>query len=192
MKKLSRLGDSLVCLNKVITWEIFRPVLDKALRKESKGKGGRPPYDTPKEGDTMRELFDAFYRQFADAHIITHTGSIVDATFVDAPRQRNTREGNAKSRQGKYPRIGKEGNANKLRQKATDARWTKKGNETHYGYKDHVKADAESKLITHYTVTSTNVMTARHSWNLWTKMTKCCMRTMLIRGRRSRRNFRGR
>ena len=33
----------------------------------------------------------------------------------------------------------------------------KKGNELHYGYKNHVKADAESKLITGYTVTSANI-----------------------------------
>lgn len=65
----------------------------------------------------------------------------MDATFVDAPRQRNTREENA----------------SKLRQKDTDVRWTKKGNETHYGYKDHVKADAESKLIPDNIVTSANV-----------------------------------
>lgn len=29
----------------------------------------------------------------------------------------------------------------------------KKGNEIHFGYKDHVKCDAESKLITDYGVT---------------------------------------
>ena len=45
----------------------------------------------------------------------------------------------------------------KLAQKDTDARWAKKNNEVHYGYKDHVKADAESKLITDYAVTSANV-----------------------------------
>ena len=46
MEKLSRLGDSLVRLNSVIPCEIFRPVLDKALRKDPKGAGGRPPYDS--------------------------------------------------------------------------------------------------------------------------------------------------
>ena len=45
----------------------------------------------------------------------------------------------------------------KLAQKDTDARWAKKNNEVHYGYKDHVKADADSKLITDYAVTSANV-----------------------------------
>jgi IS5 family transposase len=34
-----------------------------------------------------------------------------------------------------------------------DARWTKKGNETHFGYKDHVKVDAGSKMIVTFEVT---------------------------------------
>ncbi|MBQ8699032.1 MAG: transposase, partial [Schwartzia sp.] len=46
MEKLSRSGDSRVRLNSVIQWEIFRPVLEKALHKEPKGAGGRPPYDS--------------------------------------------------------------------------------------------------------------------------------------------------
>ena len=45
LKKLSKLGDSLVRLNKVIDWEQFRPVLATVLKKEPKGAGGRPPYD---------------------------------------------------------------------------------------------------------------------------------------------------
>ena len=110
------------------------------------------------KADVMRKLFDIFSNQLEAAHLITRTGTIVDATFVDAPRQRNTREENASIKAGEIPEEWKkEGNASKLRQKDTDARWTKKGNETHYGYKDHVKADAESKLITGYAVTSANV-----------------------------------
>ena len=110
------------------------------------------------DADAIRKLFDAFTRQLEDARVITHNGSIVDATFVDAPRQRNTREENACIKDGKIPGEWKaEENANKLRQKDTDARWAKKGNETHYGYKNHVKADADSKLVTGYVVTSANV-----------------------------------
>ena len=33
LKKLSKLGDSLVRLNKVIDWEQFRPVLTTILKK---------------------------------------------------------------------------------------------------------------------------------------------------------------
>ena len=48
-------------------------------------------------------------------------------------------------------------NANKLEQKDTDARWTKKNNETHFGYKDHVKVDTDSKIIVDYIVTDASV-----------------------------------
>ena len=41
----------------------------------------------------------------------------------------------------------------RLRQKDRDARWAKKGEETYYGYKDHVVCDLKSKLITEYAVT---------------------------------------
>lgn len=41
--------------------------------------------------------------------------------------------------------------------KDIDARWAKKNNETFFGYKDHVKCDADSKLITNYEVTAANV-----------------------------------
>jgi hypothetical protein len=34
LKKLSKLGDSLVRLNKVVDWEQFRPVLATVLKKE--------------------------------------------------------------------------------------------------------------------------------------------------------------
>ncbi|WP_253687449.1 IS5 family transposase [Treponema sp. OMZ 792] len=45
LRVLSNLGDSLEKLNKKINWEIFKPLLKKALTKEPKGLGGRPAYD---------------------------------------------------------------------------------------------------------------------------------------------------
>ena len=57
------------------------------------------------------------------------------------PRQRNSREENKQVKNGETPEEWKK-NPYKLAQKGTDARWTKKNNETHYGYKDHVKVDA--------------------------------------------------
>ena len=42
---LSKLGDNLETLNKKINWELFRPILKKALKKEAKGLGGRAAYD---------------------------------------------------------------------------------------------------------------------------------------------------
>ena len=37
---LSKLGDNLEILNKRINWELFRPILKKALQKDAKGLGG--------------------------------------------------------------------------------------------------------------------------------------------------------
>lgn len=111
-----------------------------------------------KNAGIMEELFERFDRELESAYPITHKGSIVDATLVDAPRQRNTRDENKKIKAGVVPKEWeKPERINKLRQKDTDARWTKKNQETHYGYKDHVKVDADSKLIVEYSMTSANV-----------------------------------
>lgn len=45
MELLSKLGDPLEELNKIIKWEIFLSDITRACRKEGTGKGGRPPYD---------------------------------------------------------------------------------------------------------------------------------------------------
>jgi IS5 family transposase len=91
-------------------------------------------------------------------NIVKREGSIVDATFVEVPRQRNNREENKTIKDGKVPEEWQAPeNTSKLSQKDTDARWAKKGNETFYGYKDHIKADKESKIIIGFSVTSANV-----------------------------------
>jgi hypothetical protein len=89
-----------------------------------------------------------FERQLEEKGIITRQGVIVDATFVDAPRQHNHREENKAIKEGKLPENWKlpenikpeemtaeqKKTVHKVRQKDIDARWTKKNNETHYGY----------------------------------------------------------
>ena len=106
----------------------------------------------------MEELFNSFSFQLEQQGIISHKGTIVDATFVEAPRQRNTRDENRQIKEGKIPEDWeKPENVSKIRQKDTDARWTIKNKERHFGYKDHVKVDAESKLITGYSVTDASV-----------------------------------
>lgn len=106
----------------------------------------------------IKELFDIFQKELEKKNIITHTGSIVDATFIEVPRQRNDRDENKSIKNGEIPKDWiKENNINKMRQKDVDARWTVKGNINHYGYKDHIKVDADSKLILNYEVTSANV-----------------------------------
>ena len=51
----------------------------------------------------MEQLFSQFNQMLEDRGIITHKGTIVDATFVDAPRQRNSRDENKKIKNGEIP-----------------------------------------------------------------------------------------
>ena len=105
-----------------------------------------------------RKLFDCFYAELEKENLIVSKGKMVDASFHDVPRQRNSREANKTIKEGNIPEEWKaETEKKKLRQKDTDARWTKKNNETFYGYKNHIKADVGSKLIDDYTVTAANV-----------------------------------
>ena len=103
-----------------------------------------------------KKLFTLFERQMERLHVITRKGSIVDATFVEAPRQRNTKEENELLKTGETPPEW-EKNIHKIRQKDKDARWAKKREVFHFGYKNHVKADKDSKMIVSYSVTDASV-----------------------------------
>ena len=71
---------------------------------------------------------------------------------------RGTAKTRTKIKNGEIPEEWeKPENKSKLAQKDIDADWTKKNGERHFGYKDHVKCDADSKLITNYSVTSASV-----------------------------------
>lgn len=119
---------------------------------------------TSKKMDT---LYYRFIRVLEEKGIITYTGSIIDATFVDAPKQRNTRDENAEIKNDTTPEEWNDDDQkHKKSQKDVDARWTKKNDETHYGYKDHIKIDSDSKLITSYTVTPANVHDSQELTNL--------------------------
>jgi IS5 family transposase len=110
--------------------------------------------ETLRKSGADKELFAFFGVLLTEQGVITREGSLIDATFVDVPRQRNSREENAKIKEGEIPEDWeKPENTAKKRQKDTDARWTKKNDEKHYGYKDHVKVDRDSKIIVDFTVT---------------------------------------
>jgi len=126
----------------------------------------------------IEKLFDRYRAHLEKKGLITNSGSIIDASFVEVPRQRNSREENMKIKEGKIPEDWKE-NPAKLRQKDTDARWTKKNEETYYGYKDHVKVDTDSKLIKTYEVTDASVHDSQLWRHCWKKrmLTPGCMLT---------------
>ena len=96
--------------------------------------------------DLFDHLFALFGEQLAHQGLLPKEGHIVDATFVEVPRQRNTREENAQIKAGQVPPAWEE-QPHKRCHKDLDARWTKKGEAVYYGYKDHVKVNAASKLI---------------------------------------------
>jgi IS5 family transposase len=102
------------------------------------------------------ELFQLFLKEVELLNLIINEGKIIDASFIEVPKQRNSRAENAEIKSGNTPESFEE-NSNKKSQKDLDARWTKKNNVSYYGYKNHVKVDAKSKLIVKYEVTDASV-----------------------------------
>ncbi len=207
-KKLLATRDFLEQINRIVAWEAFRPVLDAALKRSARDKGGRPPYDAVlmfqvlvlqalynlSDEQTEYQILDrlsfmkflglelqdkvpdartiwlfreqlieaqAVEKLFAqfDAMLEAHGfrasgGQIIDATFVEAPRQRNGRDDNDKIKKGDVPADWSE---KKKAHKDTDAKWTKKNGVAFYGYKNHANVDRKHKLIRCYTVTDASV-----------------------------------
>ena len=211
LSKLSKLGDRLEWLNKVMDWRIFEAALERVRPDKTKrGAGGRPPYsnmllfkivilqalhnisddqmefliidrlswqrflglslgdDVPDSktiwlfrevltnSGVYDELFELFNEKLHKLGVVTREGSIDDATFIDVPKQRNKKEENEAIKNHETPE-GWEEQPHKLAQKDLDARWAKKGEETHFGYKNHVKVDRMSKIITSWRITAANV-----------------------------------
>mgnify|MGYP006283623221 CR=1 FL=1 len=104
----------------------------------------------------VRALFERFHQALSEQGLIGKVGQIIDATVVQAPVQRNSREENAQIKQGQRP-DSFDARPSRGRQKDTDARWTKKHGRYCYGYKNHAKADLTSKLVTDYQATPASV-----------------------------------
>lgn len=206
LEKLSKQGDPLEKLNRVIDWNVFSPTLEKLLNTEKRSNAGAKSYSpllmfkililqryynlsdeqieyqildrlsfcrflgitlndrVPDEKTVWdfrermvnenldRELFDVFRDLLEENNLIAHEGKLVDASFVEVPRQRNSKEENKQIKSGEMPKDWDD-TPNKKRQKDVDARWTKKNGETIYGYKDHAKVDNKHKFIDNYHVT---------------------------------------
>lgn len=103
-------------------------------------------------------LFAQFDADLCEAGFAARKGSIIDASIVSVPRQRNSREENAQIKQGERPEsFDDPRNPGKGRQKDTDARWVTKHRATYFGYKNHINVDVEHKLIRKYAVTDAAV-----------------------------------
>lgn len=195
LKKLSKLGDPLEIINRYTPWDIFEEELERLFYKEDKGLGGRPAYEylllfkililqqqnnlsddkveymindritfqrflglsidsVIPDAKTIwlfreklskngydKKLFSLFKEELEKQGFILQEGSIVDSTIVQKPQKhKDTYDDGAK--------------------------WTRKGTQTYYGYKDHVKVDSDSKLIVKYKVTAANVYDNKEIENL--------------------------
>ena len=99
-------------------------------------------------------LFEKFDNHLRTNGFEARKGQIIDASIVNVPKQRNSREENEQIKAGEIPADWRE---NKKRQKDTDARWTKKNGKSFFGYKNHVVVDVKHKLIRGYAVTDAAV-----------------------------------
>ena len=209
--KLTKLGNPLEKLHKVIDFEMFRCDLElNMLNHDKVSKAGCKPYDAVmmfkivllkrfyslsdgqaeyqindrlsfktflglSSGDRVPDartiwlfqdnlikrdleemLFEKFRTLLDALGLFINEGKIIDASFVEVPRQRNRKEENEKIKSGEGSALWND-NLHKKCQKDIDARWTEKNGVKYYGYKDHAKIDAKSKLIDTYCVTSAEV-----------------------------------
>jgi IS5 family transposase len=207
-KKLQKTRDFLERINAIVNWERFRPILNAALNRSTREKGGRPPFDAilmfkilvlqalynlsdeqteyqildrlsfmeflelklhdvvPDArtiwlfredliaAQAVEKLFYQFDAMLSDAGFQASGGQIIDATFVEAPRQRNSREENETIKNGEVPADWSD---QKKAHKDTDARWAKKHQTAYYGYKNHANVDSKHKLIRRYKTTDASV-----------------------------------
>ena len=113
-----------------------------------------------KEHRLVEPLFVRLNQALADLGVELKSGQIIDATFVPVPIQRNGREDNALIKQEAVP-IDWGKTPAKRAQKDIDARWTKKGGQSHYGYKNHINIDRATKLITAHVTTPAHIHDSR-------------------------------
>jgi IS5 family transposase len=93
------------------------------------------------ENDTIHDVWEELKRQMQENGIKLSKGHIQDASIVVAnPGKTNS---GMKDRGRNQPTTRNE-----------DGSWTKKGNKSYFGYKDHIKVDASNGIVTDVAVTT--------------------------------------
>jgi IS5 family transposase len=72
---------------------------------------------------SAKKFFGIFQKYLDKQGLVAHKGVIVDATFVEVPKQRNSKDENDKIKEGKKPEGWSD---KKTMHKDLDARWVKK------------------------------------------------------------------
>ena len=93
-------------------------------------------------------------KQLDKDRIIIHQANLVDTSILEGPIQRNTRDESKELKEGRVPQDWSE---NKLCQKDTNAQWVTHHETKYFGYKNHIKPDSETKLITGYHTKTANI-----------------------------------
>ncbi|MGD1931854.1 MAG: IS5 family transposase [Leptolyngbyaceae cyanobacterium] len=102
------------------------------------------------------ELFETFASYLQASGYQAQDGQIIDATLIPVPKQRNRKDENKQVKQGQVPEAWQQ-QPHKLSQKDVDARWTKKGGVSYYGYKNHISSDVRFGFIRQFVVTDASV-----------------------------------
>lgn len=105
-------------------------------------------------GGGATALFDAVGQQLAKAGLSATGGQLIDATIVEVPKTRISKESREKVNNGETPSHWDE---KRIAHTDTDAPWTMKHEKWFYGYKGHINADQKHKLIRVIEVTPANV-----------------------------------
>jgi IS5 family transposase len=103
-----------------------------------------------------RELFEKFEEYLRGAGYEAEGGQIIDATLIPVPRQQNSQEEHESIKAGKVPEEW-EKKPHKNAQKDKDARWTKKNQQSYFGYKNHINVDVKYKFVRQYEVSDASV-----------------------------------
>ena len=104
------------------------------------------------EAGLVEELFEKFETYLQSQGYQAKGGQMLDATIVPVPKQHLSKEEKEQIERGEIPQDWQE-NRHRLSQRDTDARWTKKNNRSHFGYKDHISVDVEHGFIRRYSIT---------------------------------------
>lgn len=172
LEDISKIGDPLVELDRVIEWERFAPILRAARAKDCESRGvagraGRKPFplllmfkvlvlqglNNLSDDQTEYMIKDRIsYMRFL--------GLSMEDPVPDAKTIWHYREENRLVKRGEVPEEWK-GNPSKLAQKDTDARRGNKHGTYTFGYKAHVATDVKNKFIRSVVTTSAEVHDSR-------------------------------
>lgn len=109
-----------------------------------------------KDHNKMEPLFEEFSNYLNQQGYQAQGGQIMDATLIPVPKQKITKQEKEDLKQGQIPEEW-QNNPHKMAQKDIDAKWTKKNNQSHFGYKNHINIDVDYGFIRQYIITDASV-----------------------------------